>query len=70
LIVGLILPQDFNTGIIALLCYLLGFGAVLLLIAFFGRSLTNKLGKFAAEDGMFKKILGGICILLAIGLGT
>lgn len=70
LIVGLILPQDFNTGILALLCYLLGFGAVLLLIAFFGRSLTNKLGKFAAEDGMFKKILGGICILLAFGIGT
>jgi hypothetical protein len=41
-----------------------------LLIAFFGRSLTNKLGKFAAEEGMFKKILGGICILLAFGIGT
>lgn len=50
--------------------YLFGFGLVLFAVALFGRAITSRLGNFASEEGWFKKILGMLCIVLAIGIGT
>ena len=70
LIVGLIFGEQFVTGAIALAFYCLGFGAILLLISLFGRKLTSKLATASSENWLFKKILGFICIIFAILIGT
>ena len=70
LILGVILPQSFFDGMLALFAYCLGFASILLLISHFGRNITKKLSGAASEKSIFKKILGVICIILAILIGT
>lgn len=70
LILGTILPQSLFTGSLALLAYCLGFAFVLLLVSYFWKNLTKKITGISAEKSLFKKILGILCIILAILIAT
>lgn len=68
LILGTVLPQNFLQGIIALLVYILGTVTILFLVVIFGQVATKKLKFFSNPNGLFKKILGIIFIMLAFSI--
>lgn len=66
LIVAVVLPASFATGLANLVAYGLGLGAVLLLVALLGRAVTQKLGWLSNPRGWFKKTIG--IIFITVGL--
>ncbi len=66
LILSVILPTNFSSGITYLLFYSLGLGFILLLVLLLGRKLINNLKWAVNPSGKFKKILG--LLLLITGL--
>lgn len=66
LIVASILPASPGTGLLYLLAYCVGLGAVLLLIAIAGQRLSSKLGWASNPNGWLKRILG----IMFIGVGV
>lgn len=68
LIIATVLPQSFAVGIVDLLAYILGLSISLLLIAWIGQRLINRLEWATNPYGWFKKTLGVIFILLAIAI--
>ncbi len=69
-ILATILPVSFFAGFIYLIVYALGLSLMLGLIAFFGQKLTVRLGWAADPDGLFKKILAILLILVGLGILT
>lgn len=69
-IVAGVLPVSFVTGFAYLLAYAVGLASVLLLIALFGQKVTAKLGWATNPHGWFKRILGGIFILVGLAVAT
>ncbi len=65
-ILATVLPQSFSLGLIYLLAYTIGLGLMLLLIAFIGQKLANRLGVLSDSKGRFKKVLG--VLFVAIGI--
>ncbi len=68
ILVGNILPVDFLTGMTHILLYVFGLSVVLLLIAYGGRSMVNKMKWAANPNGMFKKVIAWILILLWVSI--
>lgn len=68
LIVAVVLPVSFTTGALYLLAYSLGLGAILLLISLFGRALSNKMKWFSNPNGLFKKVVGIIFIIVGLAV--
>lgn len=68
LILAIILPAGFAMGMVALISYVLGLAAILLAIALFGRKLIKNLSWASDPNGMFKKILGFVFILVGIAI--
>lgn len=68
LILAAILPVSWVLGLIYLTAYVLGMSLVLLLLAYFGRSLTRRLGWSADENGWFRRTLGIMFIVVGIGV--
>lgn len=66
LILAAILPASFGLGLFYLIAYVLGMSIVLLLVAYFGRQLTMRLGWTADEDGWFRRILGIIFVVVGL----
>lgn len=66
LILATILPASFFEGIVYLIFFVTGLGSVLLLIVLLGQSAVEKFGILADTDGLFKKIMGIIMIVIAI----
>lgn len=64
LIVAVVLPASFAEGLVNLIAYSLGLGAILLLIALLGRALTQKLGWLSNPGGGFKKTIGIVFIIV------
>jgi cytochrome c biogenesis protein CcdA/thiol-disulfide isomerase/thioredoxin len=70
LILATVLPVNFAEGLLYLSVYSLGLATVLLGVSILGRKLINKL-KFAANpDGLFKKFLGVLFILVGLAVIT
>lgn len=67
-ILATVLPVSFGLGMIYLLAYGVGLAFMLGLIAFFGQKLTSKLGWIANPEGLFKKIMGLLLILVGIAV--
>lgn len=65
-ILATVLPQSFALGIIDLLAYIIGLALSLLLIAWIGQKLIDRLGWALNPNGWFRKTLGVIFIALAI----
>lgn len=70
LILATVLPATPFLGFIYLLSYTLGLCLSLLLIAFVGQKVVDRLGLFANPDGWFKKGLGILFIIVAIAIFT
>jgi cytochrome c biogenesis protein CcdA len=66
LIVAVILPADPLLGLVYLLAFVLGLSLMLALLAIFGRALVARLGWGINPNGVFRKVLG--IILIVIGL--
>lgn len=66
LIVGVVLPLSFIEGLVAIVAYALGLGAVLFVIALGGRRIVAKLGWAANPNGMFRRVIGIIFILVGL----
>ncbi len=69
-ILATVLPVSFFTGLIYLIVYGVGLALILGLIAFFGQKLTIRLGWVANPNGLFKKLLGLLLILVGIAIIT
>ena len=70
IIVASILPLNFASGIANLLIYVFGMAITLLLVTIFGQKIIHKLGWAVNPNGIFKKILGIIFIIIGIFIIT
>ena len=68
LIIAIILPQSFAQGTLYLVAYALGLATILLLIALVGQSVVKKLGWLSNPNGIFKKVIGILFIIVSIAL--
>ena len=65
-ILATVLPQSFGRGIVDLLAYIVGLSLSLLLIAYVGQRLVNRLEWATNPNGWFKKSLGVLFIVVSI----
>lgn len=65
-ILATILPRSFGEGVVHLLVYALGLGLSLLLIARAGQTIITKLGWAVNPNGVFKKVIGILFLLVGI----
>ncbi|MBL8015244.1 MAG: hypothetical protein JNK26_03600 [Candidatus Doudnabacteria bacterium] len=70
LIVAVILPQDFGTGIINLLAYITGIIVIFGAIALGGQRLLKNVRGISNPNGIFKRSLGVIFIILGLLIAT
>lgn len=68
LIVAVVLPVSFTTGLAYLVAYALGLASVLLLIAVAGQAATRKLGWLSDPSGWFRRSLG--ILFIAVGVAV
>jgi len=68
LIVAVILPTSFATGLGYLVAYAVGLAAILLLISIFGRTLIDKLKWLSNPNGWFKKFIGVLFVLVGLAV--
>jgi cytochrome c biogenesis protein CcdA/thiol-disulfide isomerase/thioredoxin len=67
-ILATVLPASFALGLVYLTAYALGLGSVLLAISVFGQKVADKLNIAADPNGPFKKIVGVLFLLVALGI--
>ena len=72
LLLATVLPLDITSGLVGLAAYFVGLGLILLLVTLFGRSILGKFSFFANPNGVFRRILGIVIIIVGIfiSLGT
>lgn len=70
LIVAVILPADPLLGFVYLLTFVLGLSVMLALLAVFGRTMVAKLGWGINPNGIFRKVLGIVLIIVGIAIAT
>lgn len=70
LILATILPVNLALGLVYMTTYALGLGLALLVIALVGRKLTNKLGWAVNPNGLFRKILAIILVIVGVMIIT
>ncbi len=70
IILATVLPERPAVGIFYLLAYAVGLSLSLLLISYAGQKIVKKAGVAANPNGTFKKVLGGLFILVAIFIVT
>jgi len=68
LILGTVLPAHFGIGLLNLVVYSLGLALVMFGIAYLGQRFTSKLEGIANPNGWFKKSLGVLFLVVAIGI--
>jgi cytochrome c biogenesis protein CcdA len=70
LIVASILPVDLLLGLTYLVAFVMGLSLMLALLAVFGRALVKKLGWGINPNGVFRKVLGVILIIIGVMIIT
>lgn len=68
LIVAVLLPASFASGMLYLLMYVLGLSAVLLLLGIFGQTLSAKLRWLANPSGWFRRVVGILFVVVGVAL--
>lgn len=68
LILGTVLQESWFWGVVNLIVYALGLSSVMLLVAITGQRFMGSLKKAADPKGLFKKILGGLFIIIGLGI--
>lgn len=66
LIIAVVLPASFATGVVYLLAYAVGLGAVLFLVSVCGRSLVNRIKWMSNPDGVFQKVVGVAFVVIGL----
>jgi cytochrome c biogenesis protein CcdA/thiol-disulfide isomerase/thioredoxin len=69
-ILATVLPVNFWAGLVYMIMYALGLALVLLLVSILGRKFINKVKFLANPNGIFKKIIGVIFIIVGVMLIT
>jgi peptide methionine sulfoxide reductase msrA/msrB len=69
-IIATVLPASFIVGVIYLLAFTFGLAIALLIIAYFGQQLANKLTSQVKTTGKLKKVFGILIILVGIAILT
>ncbi len=67
-IVGIVLPERFGVGLVYLIAYALGLALVLLLVALLGRRMTERFAVLANPQGLFKKSIGMVFIIVGFAV--
>jgi cytochrome c-type biogenesis protein len=70
LILSTVLPASFWGGILNLLAYSVGLSLIMLLVAFAGQKVMSILKTSADPNGLFKKVLGILFLIVGIGIIT
>jgi len=70
IIIATVLPASLATGLIYLLFYVIGLSGMLLLIAIAGQKAVNRLQWASDPNGIFRKVLGAIFIVVGLGIIT
>ncbi len=65
-ILATVLPQNLALGLVDLLAYVVGLAIMLILVAFLGQKIVNKLGGVSDTNGIFRKFLGILFIVLGV----
>ena len=68
LILAAVLPSSFALGLLYLIAYVAGMSLLLFLVAYFGASLTRKLGWALDEHGTFHRVLGILFIIVGLSV--
>lgn len=68
LLLSVVLPNNFQTGLVYILCYCLGLSAVLFLIALLGNKISSKMRFLADDEGKLKKILGYVFVFSGVAI--
>lgn len=63
-ILATVLPQSLLAGLVDLIAYAVGLSGMVLLVAFLGQKIVGKLGSLSNPNGIFKKVLGTLFIIL------
>ncbi len=66
IILATVLPQSFLVGLLDLVAYAVGLSGMVLLVAFLGQKVVNRLGVFSDPRGIFKKVLGIIFLIIGV----
>src|SRR3989344_1254943 len=69
-IIATVLPLSFIVGFVYLLGFTLGLAVALLLIAYFGQQIVNKITAHMQATGTIKKVFGALIILVGIAVLT
>jgi peptide methionine sulfoxide reductase msrA/msrB len=69
-IIATVLPATFITGVVYLLGFTLGLAASLLLIAYFGQKIVNKVVTHMQTTSTIKKVFGALIILVGVAVFT
>lgn len=69
LILATVLPKSFGAGIVDLLAYAVGLSGALLVVAFAGQKLMQKLGVASDPNGWLKRGIGIFFIIVGIAIG-
>lgn len=70
LLLATVLPQNLSIGILNLFVYVVGLAIPLLFVVFLGRVVVQKLRWLSNPNGLFKKILGGILVVVGLVIVT
>lgn len=70
LIVAVVLPASFATGVVYVVAYAVGLAGMLLLIGLLGRRLVQRLGWLTDPNGWFRRTVGVLFILVGIAVLT
>lgn len=66
LIVAAILPASFGVGLVYLAAYAIGLGVTLMAVAYFGRTVTRRLGWYANPEGALRKVIGVVFVIVGL----
>lgn len=70
LIIAVVLPRSFTEGFVYLMAYVIGIGAVMLPIAFFGQKIIGRLQWATNPSGWFRRGLGVLFIVVGVMVAT
>ncbi len=65
-----VIREDFTTAILNMVAYIIGLSMIMLLVSLFGQRFTRKLGWAVNPDGIFKKIIAILFIIVGIAIIT
>lgn len=70
IIIATILPLDLFTGVVNLLAYILGLALVLIIVSIFGQKVIKNAKWAVNPNGLFKRVIGVIFIIIGISIFT